>query len=71
MTDDDWMPKGNGWHQPPGTRKWHYFEDTRSLCSKYGFINAEGTKHSGEYSTADCAKCVRELKKRAEKKKDE
>jgi len=73
MTSEDHtlMPKGNGWHMPPASRKYHYFEDTRSLCSKYGFMNAQGTKDSGEYADDDCAKCVRALKKRAEKKKDE
>ena len=60
------MPAGNGWAKPPGSRKWHYFEKTRSLCGRYGFMKEEGDKDTGNYNDGDCAKCVKELKKRKE-----
>ena len=65
--DDDLMTKGNGWHMPPGSRKYHYFEKSMSLCSRYGFMNTQGSKDTGNYDSGDCAKCVKELKKRKEK----
>lgn len=69
--DHDMMPKGNGWHMPPNSRKYHYFESTRSLCSKYAFMGVQGSKDTGNYNSGDCAKCVKELKKRAAKTEDE
>lgn len=64
---DDLMPAGYGWFKPPGSRKWHYFEKTLSVCGRYGFMREEGSKDTGKYLDDDCAKCVRELKKRKEK----
>ena len=69
--DDDLMPKGFGWHLPPGSRKYHYFENSMSLCSRYGFMKVQGSKDAGNYDSGDCAKCVKELKKRAAKKEKE
>ena len=64
---DDLMPIGHGWHRPPGSRKFHYFENTRSLCGRYAFMKIEGDKPTDCYNKSDCAKCVAELKKRKEK----
>ena len=66
--DEDLMPKGNGWHMPSNSRKYHYFEESRSLCSRFGFMMVQGSKDTGSYDDGDCAKCVKDLKKRAEKK---
>lgn len=69
--DEDMMPKGFGWHMPSRSRKYHYFESGTSLCGKYGFMMVQGSKNTGNYDSGDCAKCVKVLKKRAEKKKKE
>lgn len=75
MNDDDdghdLMPKGNGWHMPPNSRKYHYFENSMSLCGRYGFMTVQGARDYGNYDSGDCAKCVKDLKKRTEKKEKE
>ena len=57
------MKKGNGWHMPPRSRKFHFYKDSRSLCGKYGFMVVEGDEDTGYYDSNDCKKCVAELKK--------
>lgn len=69
--DEDLMPKGFGWHLPPNSRKYHYFESGMSLCGKYGFMMVQGSKDLDDYTSEDCAKCVKKLKKRAAKKEKE
>ena len=64
---EDLMPTGNGWYMPPNSRKYHFFEESRSLCGKYAFMRMQGNKDTGDYDSNDCAKCVKELKKRKEK----
>ena len=64
---DDLMPEGYGWIRPERAKKFHYFEKKSSLCGRYGFMFAPGEKDTGNYSNDDCAKCVKILKKRAEK----
>ena len=72
MTDDDqrgWMAKGYGWHMPPSARKFHYFENGRSLCGRYDGVKAKGTSDDGYSTSYDCAKCRKTLDKRRAKAK--
>jgi len=72
MTEEDqstgWMAKGYGWHMPPNAKKFHYFENGRSLCGRYDGTKVKGTKDGGGDSTPhDCAKCGKTLDKRRAK----
>ena len=49
---------GPGWAFPNGSRKAHYFVETRSLCGKWGFYM--GLTEDSNYESPDnCAECKR------------
>lgn len=53
-----------GWTLPQSSRKWHYFVDKRSLCSKFMIFNDDGLLQWGDDSADNCAACKRKLKAR-------
>lgn len=61
-TNDD----GTGWALALGARKFHYYQEYRSLCSRVMLIVGDFDPEIGEVSPDDCAECRR----RADKLKD-
>ena len=55
-----------GWHRPPGSRKFHYFTEggTRALCMRYGFAFGAELQPDEGTSKDDCAVCRKKLDKR-------
>ena len=52
-----------GWGLPNYSRKWHYFVEGTSLCSRYGFFFAE-LEEGNDESPDNCVACVRRLKEK-------
>ena len=56
-----------GWHRPPGSRKFHYFVNAglTSLCHRYGFaFDAVLQPDNGKASSDDCTECRKKMTKR-------
>lgn len=57
-----------GWGKPANSRKWHYFEDARSICTRWLFTGAL-EPDTGEPNPDDCAGCRRALERKKAKEK--
>jgi len=58
------MRSAEGWHSPPGSRKFHWFIDSglRSLCGRWGFASGADLQPATDRSGPDdCAACLKKL----------
>jgi hypothetical protein len=51
-----------GWGQPAGAQRFHYFRESRSLCMVW-FFTGSLQADDGIIGSCDCRKCLRALKK--------
>lgn len=59
-----------GWTWLSNARKWHYFVDKKSLCSKWEIWTDDGLEEGKDDSPDNCVACKRKLKKRRNTKDD-
>jgi hypothetical protein len=51
-----------GWGQPAGAQRFHYFRESRSLCMVW-FFTGSLQADDGIIGSCDCRKCLRAMKK--------
>ena len=64
---DEKIPR-EGWmaEKPQHTRRYHYILDTRALCGRYGFYQADlmPSPPNATRGPEDCAECFKRLQRR-------
>lgn len=63
----DFPPKhrGKGWGFILNSRKWHFYEDGRSLCGRYMKFTSHDLELGNDLSSSNCAACRKIVLKRA------
>jgi len=59
MSDETRIP--GGWARPAGSRKWHFFQDGRSLCLRWGWFGETSPDGETYPLEDDCAACRRRV----------
>ena len=52
-----------GWTWIFNSRKWHYFQEGRSLCRNFALLGSADLEQGNDNSPDNCATCKKKLKK--------